>query len=212
MNKPPIAGARDLLDRANKSKIPKSTNNNEPIKVNPHTPIPINKEDQKIEEKLQIKLNINNEEIKVNKEEPSTSNPAPQQQKFVKRLQNSMRKFNNTDQNPDHNPTSIPNSLGNSQLTAPKKGMTKIVQSKKILDTAKFLENKMLKTESSDSQTSQLTEGSMVNTEENKTLEVIKENVIIENQMSNEHQENDDEINKTSVKTGVRKPTKKPIV
>jgi len=213
MNKPPVA--RDLLDRANKSKIPKGSTNTEPVKVTLQIPKPSAKEEQKIEETLQTKLNLNNEETNINKEEetktqPSTNNQAPQQQKFMKRLQNSMRKFNNTDQNAGTNPTT--NSTGTTNLTASKKGMTKVVQSKKILDTAKFLENKMLKTESSESQNLQVTEGNSINTEENKIIEEIHENNDNDNQNNTDHLNDEDGVNKTSVKTGVRKPTKKPIV
>lgn len=214
MNKPPVA-ARDLLDRANKSKIPKPSTNSEPVKVTPQIPKPSIKEEPKLEEAIQTKLNLNNEEININKDEetktqPSTNNQAPQQQKFMKRLQNSMRKFNNTDQNGGTTPTT--NITGTTNLTAPKKGMTKVVQSKKILDTAKFLENKLLKTESTESQNLQMTEGNSINTEENKIIEETHETNEIDNQYNTDPLNNDDGVNKGSVKTGVRKPTKKPIV
>jgi hypothetical protein len=235
MNKPPTGNPRSLLDRGNKAKIPKPGQTNEPIKIVVANNSEVNKE-VKIEHKQEVttenKENVKTEESKVEEVKTAPTNTAttgvPGQQKFMKRLQNSMKKFNTTTDNtvtPATNGTAPTSTPGTVQGGVPKKGMTKVAQSKKILDTAKMLENKLLKTESTETEVHipEVNHNNNVTATNTEVENKVEESKLVEGSKDSQNDEvfsktneivqEDQNINaKTVVKTNVRKPLKKAIV
>ena len=209
--KPPTSGGKSLLDRGNKAKIPKA---NEPVKLVHNQPTEIPNEENKTEILSEPIIETNKKESSnAIEEEIKTTVVVGQDKKFMKRLQNSVKRFTNTGdtaisdsiQTKDRSSTILP-SQG-----IQKKGMTKVVQSKKILETAKLLENKILNKEND------LTENkSQTNTtESNKITEESKcEEIKDVNKENNEYMNELDGmlVNKAMAKSTVRKVAKKAII